>query len=78
MGVRTLDDTTVLEGVVSAEDGEALLELLRDAPRRRVDLAACTHVHAASLQVLLALRPALVAAPADPWLCAALRSLEAA
>ena len=50
------------EGECTVEEALDLAEWLRAGPRRKVDLAACTHLHAALLQTLLALRPK-VAAP---------------
>jgi hypothetical protein len=67
------DGRLALEGQVTVEDAEGLLAALRGATA--VDLSACEHIHAAALQVLLALRPRLAAAPADPWLRAALKGL---
>lgn len=64
------DGRLTLEGQVTVDDAEGLFAALRAA--RVVDLAACEHIHAAALQVLLALRPRLAAPPADPWLRAAL------
>ncbi len=72
MGIRYLKKHAVLEDVVPVEDAEALMQWLRAQPRPAVHLGKCQHVHAAVLQVLLALRPRIVAAPADPWLVAAL------
>lgn len=75
MGIQYLDTRAVLEGHVSVEDTEALLAHLRATEQPAVDLAGCEHLHAAVLQVLLALRPALLAPPQDPWLAAALQAL---
>ena len=72
MGVRYLKKHAVLEGVVTVEDTEALLQWLRSRENAAVSLARCEHLHAAVLQVLLASRPRLVDAPADPWLAGAL------
>ncbi|MBX3602150.1 MAG: hypothetical protein KF863_16145 [Rubrivivax sp.] len=72
MGIRYLKRHAALEGVVGVEDAEALLQWLRAQPRPAVHLGRCAHVHAAALQVLLALRPRVLAAPPDPWLAAAL------
>lgn len=64
-----------LEGQVTVEDAEALLQALRATADPVVDLAACEHIHAAALQVLLALRPKLASAPADAALRAVLQGL---
>lgn len=72
MPVRYLKKHAALEGHVSVEDAEALAQWLREQRAPAVHLGKCEHVHAAVLQVLLALRPRLAAAPADAWLKAAL------
>lgn len=72
MPIRTLKKHVALEGQVSVEDAEALQARLTAQPRPAVHLGRCEHLHAAVLQVLLALRPRIVAAPPDPWLAAAL------
>ena len=72
MGIRYLKKHAVLEGVVTVEDAEALLQWLRGRPDAAVGLKRCGHVHAAVLQVLVATRPRLVDAPADPLLARAL------
>lgn len=61
-----------LEARVSVEDAEALQRWLVDQAKPAVHLGKCEHVHAAVLQVLLALRPAVTAAPPDPRLRQAL------
>ena len=56
-----------IEGEARVEDAEALLSLLQAAPGRTVDLAAAGPLHAAVVQVLLALRPPLAGPPGDPF-----------
>ena len=64
--------------VIAVDEAEALLEWLRSHPGASVDLAPCTHLHPANLQVLMAVRPWIVGWPADvqlaSWLESALRS----
>lgn len=72
MGIRYLKKHAALEGVVGAEEAEALSDWLRAQKQPAVHLGRCEQVHAAALQVLLALRPRVVAAPAERWLAAAL------
>ena len=73
-------DIAVVAGVASVEDAEGLLQWLQSQPAPRVDLAACTHVHAACLQALMAAAPAISDWPADAetraWLEAALQPKE--
>jgi hypothetical protein len=71
MGIRYLKKYAALEGQVAVEDAEALAQWLREQPSPAVHLGKCEHVHAAVLQVLLALAPRVVAPPADPWLAQA-------
>lgn len=71
MGIRYLKKYAALEGQVAVEDAEALAQWLREQPSPAVHLCKCEHVHAAVLQVLLALAPRVVAPPRDPWLAAA-------
>lgn len=67
-----------LKDTVAVEEAEGLLEWLQKHPRNRIDLSACTHLHAANLQVLMAVRPAVAAWPATPdlraWLEPILKS----
>ncbi len=72
MAVRYLKKHAALEGTVSAEDAEALAAWLQGHPAPAVHLGKCEQVHAAVLQVLLALRPRIVAPPAERWLAAVL------
>jgi hypothetical protein len=51
--------------VVTVDDAEALLEWLQKKPAARVDLAACTHLHPANLQVLMVAAPVVAAWPKD-------------
>lgn len=60
MPIRLLKTKAAFEGMVSVEEADALQAWLLEGGKRRVDLAPCTHLHPASLQVLLAagIRPA--------------------
>lgn len=57
-----------LQGTCGVEEADELLQWLQANPRGKVNLKACEHLHAAVLQVLMALRPALSAEPDDPFL----------
>lgn len=76
MPIRTLKKHAALEGHVSVEDAETLQGWLAAQPRPAVHLGRCEGVHTAVLQVLLALRPRVVAPPPDRWLAAALGLTE--
>lgn len=68
MPIRFLKKYAALEGVVSVEDAQNLLDWLKIQPDPSVKLEKCQHVHAAVLQVLLACRPRLIGNVANPWL----------
>jgi hypothetical protein len=76
MGIEYDKKTARLIDFVSVEDAETLLEWLQANPKGRLDLTACTHLHAANLQVLMAAKPPIAAWPANPdlalWLQSAL------
>jgi hypothetical protein len=72
MPIRYLKKHAALEGSVTADDAEALVTWMRDQNAPVVHLGKCEQLHAAVLQVLLALNPRVSAMPADPWLAAAL------
>lgn len=65
----------VLRDIVGVDEAEALLEWLQDKPAAQVDLGACTHLHPANLQVLLAAGCRVTAWAADAalhaWLATA-------
>ena len=73
MSIRYLKKHAALEGHVGVDDAEALGQWLRNHNAPAVHLGKCEQVHAAVLQVLLALNPRISAPPADPWLSAALQ-----
>lgn len=72
MGIRYLKNSATLQGWVSAEDAEILQEWLKSRSGSAVNVTRCQQMHAAVLQVLLALRPRITGQPADPWLQAVL------
>jgi hypothetical protein len=47
----------VFRDLASVEEAESLLDWLRRKPGAKVDLALCSHLHTASLQVLREGRP---------------------
>lgn len=56
-----------LRGASAVEDAELLLGLLQAEPRPLVDLRAATGLHAAVVQVLLALQPGIIAPANDAF-----------
>jgi hypothetical protein len=63
--------------VVEVAEADGLREWLQQNPQCNLDLAACVHLHAANLQVLMAARPVISHWPEDQvqrtWLESALR-----
>jgi len=78
MTIEYQKNHAVFSDVVSVQEAEGLLEWLQENPAARADLSACTHLHPANLQVLMAAQTAVGAWPADSelagWLKSALNS----
>ncbi len=68
MSVRLDGNVIILEGQCRVEDAEPLLGWLQADRGRTVDLAAAEHLHAAVLQVLMALQPAVRGTARDAFL----------
>jgi hypothetical protein len=68
MSLRVDGRVILLEGPCRVEDAEPLLGLLQADRGRTVDLTGAEHLHAAVLQVLMALRPAIRGTPRDGFL----------
>ena len=78
MSVILEGEVVRLHGECRVEDAEPLLTLLQARAGRRVDLGGAGHLHAAVVQVLLALRPVLTGPASDDafvarWLAPILR-----
>jgi hypothetical protein len=67
MTVQLEGDRIRIAGPGVIEDAELLLTLLQADPTRIVDLTEAGHLHAAFVQILLALRPALAGPARDPF-----------
>jgi len=65
MAIEFQKKTAKFHDTVSVEEAEVLLEWLQKQPKGRIDLSACTHLHAANLQVLMTARPIIGAWPKD-------------
>ncbi|MFA7240046.1 MAG: hypothetical protein WC091_08030 [Sulfuricellaceae bacterium] len=74
MAIEYKNNRALFSDVVSVEETEALLEWLQRKSAARVDLSACTHLHPANLQVLMAAKPVISAWPKDAGLAAWLES----
>jgi hypothetical protein len=68
MSVRLDGNVIILEGPCRVEDAEPLLGWLQADRGRMVDLGKAEHLHAAVLQVLMALRPAIRGTAGDAFL----------
>ncbi len=68
MTIRCDDDgVIVLAGECPVEDAETLLQLLQAQPAGPIDWSACTRLHTAVLQVLLAAAPSIRGECGDPF-----------
>jgi len=78
MAIEFKKTTVVFTDFIGVEEAETLLEWLLKNPKGKVNLSDCTHIHASSLQVLMAAKPAITSMPKDEdlaiWLNAALTS----
>ena len=63
MTIQYEQKTARLIDFVSIEEAEGLLEWLQTQTQGQLNLAACTHLHAANLQVLMAAKPEITAWP---------------
>ena len=76
MSVELANESLIrLEGECPLEDAEDLLRLLIERPGRVVDWSRCDIAHTAVIQVLLALRPAMVGEPNGSFLRTWIRPL---
>ena len=61
-------------GTIGADQAEVLLAWLQKHPKRKLNLAECTHIHAAQLQVLMAAGTPVTEWPKDESLTKWLKS----
>lgn len=77
MAIAYQKKLAVFQGAVGVEEAEGLLEWFIKNPKSRVNLEDCQHLHAANLQVLMAVKPTIAAWPKDAnlrvWLESALK-----
>jgi len=66
MAIRRVDETIFLDGVCAVEDAELLVQQIDGATV--IDWGACTHLHAACLQMMLASGLPISGTPANPEL----------
>lgn len=65
MAIEYKKSLAVLTDFVGVEEAENLLQWLLKNPKGKINLSACVHIHAANLQVLMAVKPAIAAWPND-------------
>ncbi len=68
MSINYKKDRVVFCEMAEGEDAESLLEWLHKYPKGTIDLSACTHLHPATLQVLMASKCLIIAKPNDKLL----------
>jgi hypothetical protein len=74
MPIEYKKNQVVFSDVVSVEDAEGLLEWLQKKSSAKADLSACTHLHPANLQVLMAAKTSISNWPTDTGLATWLQS----
>jgi len=74
MPIEFKRNRAVFRDVIGVEEAEGLLEWLQKKPSATVDLASCSHLHTANLQVLMAAKPGISSWPENPELRAWLES----
>jgi len=65
MAIEFKKTQAVFTEFVGVEEAEALLEWLLKNPKGKINLTDCTHIHASSLQVLMAVKPTIANLPED-------------
>lgn len=77
MAIEYQKKSAVFKDTVGVEEADGLLEWLRKNPRSRIDFSQCQHLHAANLQVIMAVNPIISAWPNDArlrmWLESAIK-----
>jgi len=74
MAISYKRNVAVFADTVGVDEAEGLLAWLHEHPKPKLDLGACTHIHAAPLQVLMAARLPVAKWPKDSPLTAWLNS----
>lgn len=77
MGIEFKKTGAVFTDFIRVEEAEPLLEWLLKNPKGKINLADCTHIHASSLQILMAVKPIISVEPKDAdlaiWINVALK-----
>ncbi len=78
MPIEFKKNRAIFRDEASVEEAEGLLEWLQTRPSAKADLSACSHLHTANVQVLMAARTGISSWPKDAelraWLEPALKS----
>lgn len=74
MAVTYKKDRALFRDIVGVEEAETLLEWLQKYPKGKLDLSACTHLHPANMQVMLATKRTIQVRPTDSTLASWLDS----
>ncbi|EGW23319.1 hypothetical protein [Methylobacter tundripaludum] len=77
MAITYQKKVALFQDAVGAEEAEGLLEWLLKNPKSQLNFADCRHLHAANLQVMMAVKPVIAVWPKDAklrtWLESALK-----
>jgi len=75
MPIEFKSNLAIFQDVVSVEEADDLLSWLQNNPSGKMNLASCTHLHPANLQVLIAANANIVKWPNDKSLTGWLASV---
>lgn len=77
MAIDYKKSRAIFSDIAGGEEAEALLEWLTKYPKGKIDLANCTHLHPAILQVMMAANCSIHVPPSDQdlakWVDSALK-----
>ncbi len=65
MPIELDNDTARFKDIVTVHEAEQLYEWLMGQSPIKIDLSACTHLHTACLQLLMLIKPEIIAMPED-------------
>jgi len=63
--IEYMKNQAIFKDVVKVDEAEELLEWLQKKTTAKIDLSACTHLHSANLQVLMAAKTNVTAWPVN-------------
>jgi hypothetical protein len=68
MTVRHIAGTIALEGVCGVDEAETVLRAILEAPEAAIDWSACSRLHTAVVQIIVATNVPVRGICGDPWL----------